>query len=148
MPDRRAVLFALAAAPALAAGAARAASRVHAVSGIAIGGVDPVGYFREGRVVQGAPEIAVMWRDAIWHFASAETRMAFENDPRRFAPAYGGYCAYAVSENYLAPIDPSAWTLHEGRLYLNAGRRAQRLFRADLPGRIAAAERNWPGVLR
>ena len=120
---------------------------VHAADGAAIGGIDPVGYFDEGRPVEGSPAHELAWDGATWRFASARNAERFEADPRAFAPRYGGTCAWAVSEGYLAPIDPDAWTIHEGRLYLNASRGIRRRWSRDIPGHVARADANWPGVL-
>ena len=68
----------------------------------------------------------------------------FAADPDRYAPAYGGFCAFAVSEGYIAPIDPEAWRIVDGRLFLNYDQAIKRLWERDIPGRIAHADANWP----
>ena len=68
----------------------------------AIRGTDPVAYFTEGRPVEGSRRFAYEWRGATWHFTSAKNRDAFAADPERYAPQYGGYCAWAVSQGYTA----------------------------------------------
>lgn len=120
---------------------------IHARSGLAIGGYDPVAYFTQGKPVKGKSAHKVMWKGAVWTFASAAHREAFEADPRRFAPQFGGYCAYAVSRGYTAKTDPKAWKVHEGRLYLNYSTQVRTLWSRDIPGNIALARGNWPGVL-
>lgn len=117
------------------------------VGGVAIRGIDPFGYRSDGAPVPGSADHAVMWRDAEWRFTSAANRAAFEMDPVRHAPAFGGYCAYAASLGYLAPTVPEAWTLHRGRLYLNASLRARELWLSDIDANIAKGEANWPGIL-
>ncbi|SLN40918.1 hypothetical protein ROA7023_01608 [Roseisalinus antarcticus] len=89
----------------------------------------------------------LIWRGAEWRFASAQARTAFEMAPERLAPAFGGYCAYAASRGYLAPTIPEAWTVHDGRLYLNASLRARELWLQDIPGNIAKGMANWPAIL-
>lgn len=118
---RRALLgLTFAPAAALVPVAARAGTPpVHAVGGIALGGTDPVAYFDGDGPVPGVPDFAHDWNGARWHFATPENRAAFAADPEHWAPAYGGWCAYAVSRGYTAPTDPRAWSLHEGRLFLN-----------------------------
>ena len=116
-------------------------------SGLAIGGYDPVAYFTQGKPVKGKSAHKVMWKGAVWTFASAAHREAFEADPRRYAPQFGGYCAYAVSRGYTAKTDPKAWKVHEGRLYLNYSTQVRTLWSRDIPGNIALARGNWPGVL-
>jgi YHS domain-containing protein len=120
------------------------AQRVFAERGLAVRGTDVVAYFTEGRPVTGQAAFAHDWNGATWRFASAANRDLFAADPARYAPAYGGFCAYAVSEGYTAPIDPAAWRIVEGRLYLNYDRAIQRSWERDIPGRIARADANWP----
>ncbi|MGB7413736.1 MAG: YHS domain-containing (seleno)protein, partial [Thermosynechococcaceae cyanobacterium] len=89
-----------------------------AENGIAIRGYDPVAYFTESQPVQGKSEFAYDWKGATWHFASAEHRDLFSGEPAKYAPQYGGYCAWAVKEGTTAPIDPQAWKIVDGKLYL------------------------------
>ena len=112
----------------------------------AIHGYDPVAYFSEGRPVEGSADFTFDWMDANWRFASAANRDAFAAEPEKYAPQYGGYCAWAVSQGYTARIDPDAWRIVEGKLYLNYSRSVQRRWERDIPGHIAKAESNWPGI--
>ena len=144
------LLAALGAAPvALGFGrAARAATApVYAEDGIAIDGTDPVAYFSEGRPVAGSSAHEVTWQGAAWRFASAANRERFEADPGAYAPQYGGWCAWAVAEGYTASTVPEAWKIVDGKLYLNYSRGVQRRWERDIPGTIARADANWPGVL-
>lgn len=120
---------------------------VYAEGGIAIDGTDPVAYFTDGGPVAGDPAIFSDWNGARMLFSSSENKATFDADPDAFAPAYGGYCAYAVSEGYTASTTPEAWTIHEGRLYLNYSRRVRRRWLREIDARIAQADANWPGVL-
>lgn len=140
-----ALLFALGV-PALAS-ASPAPSVSATEQGVAIGGYDPVGYFTEGRPVAGSTAFTFSWNGATWRFASADSRARFEASPEAFAPAFGGYCAWAISQNYIAPGDPLVWRIVEGRLYLNFNQRAKMLWEADLAGAIARGHANWPTVL-
>ena len=115
--------------------------------GTAINGYDPVAYFTEGKPVEGSSDHAYDWNGAEWHFASAENLETFKADPEKYAPQYGGYCAYAVSKGATAPTDPEAWTIHEGRLYLNFSLEVRGIWKEDIPGNVAKADANWPGVL-
>jgi hypothetical protein len=114
--------------------------------GIALKGHDPVAYFEQGRPVKGLAQYAYQWMDATWLFASSANRDAFAKDPQKYAPQFGGYCAYAVSEGHTASIDPEAWRIVGGKLYLNYSKGVQKKWEQDVPGRIAAAEKNWPGL--
>ena len=114
---------------------------------MAINGYDPVAYFTEGRPLEGRAEIASDWDGATLRFASAENKALFDADPEKYAPAYGGYCAYAVSKGYTASTDPDAWSIYEGRLYLNYSRSVRALWSVNKAGHVASADANWPGVL-
>lgn len=132
----------LAARPAFAATAP-----IYANDGIAVDGSDVVGYFKMSAPTVGKAEISHDWMGATWQFSSEENKALFVADPEAYAPQYGGYCAYAVSENYTASTVPDAWTIVDGKLYLNFSRRIRRRWERDIPGRIAAADMNWPAVL-
>lgn len=119
---------------------------VNTTDGVAIRSYDPVAYFTLGEPTEGSEQYSYEWDGAEWHFASAEHRDRFAEDPEAYAPRYGGYCAYAASQNEVADGDPELWTIHDGRLYLNLNARFQRRFRDDLPGNIASADANWPGL--
>ena len=147
MLTRRLFLGSALAAPLVARPAFAASPDYFAIDGIAIRGTDPVAYFEGAGPVAGSPEHALMWRGATWHFASAANRAPFEADADRFAPRYGGYCAYAVSKGGLATTDPAAWTIHEGQLYLNFSLNVRGIWSQDIPGNIARADANWPAVL-
>jgi YHS domain-containing protein len=140
-----ALLFALGV-PALAS-ASPAPSVSATEDGVAIGGHDPVAYFTEGRPVAGSSNFTLRWNGATWRFASAASRARFEGNPEAYAPAFGGYCAWAISQNYIAPGDPLVWRIVDGRLYLNFNRRAQMLWETDLAGAISRGHANWPRVL-
>jgi hypothetical protein len=127
---------------------AQTVAPVNAEDGVAIRGVDPVGYFTDGRVVQGDPAIATDWMGARWLFASEEHRAMFVANPAALAPQYGGYCAWAVAEGYTAPVDPEAWKIVDGKLYLNYSAKIQRKWQRDVPGNISRADVNWPKLKR
>ena len=113
----------------------------------AIRGYDPVAYFTLGEATEGKAEFSSQWQGATWRFASADNLARFESDPERYAPQYGGYCAYAVSQGYTASIDPDAWSIVDGKLYLNYSSGVKRRWEKDVPGHIGAADKNWPEVL-
>ena len=114
---------------------------------IAIKGADPVAYFEQGAFVQGDNQFSYDWQGATWHFSSAENRDLFISQPEQYAPQYGGFCAWAVSQGATAPIDPTAWKIVDGKLYLNYNDKVQSRWQKDIPGNIAKADQNWPGVL-
>ena len=150
MLTRRSFLVATAAVPAaafLSQPAAAAEPPVYATDGVAINGYDPVAYFTESNAVKGTSDFTSDWDGAVLHFASAENKAMFDADPEKFAPKYGGYCAYAVSKGYTASTDPDAWSIHDDRLYLNYSKSVRALWAARKRHHIEQADANWPGVL-
>ncbi len=118
------------------------------VKGVAINGYDAVAYFTERKPVAGKAGITHDWKGATWRFASTQNRDAFKAAPEKYAPQYGGYCAYAVAKGSTAKTDPQAWTIVDQKLYLNYSKSVQSTWEKDIPGYIRAADKNWPGVLK
>lgn len=147
MLTRRHILAGLALAPVLGTPAFAREPAFYQEGGVAIDGSDPVAYFDMNGPVAGSSAHTLSWRGVEWRFASAENMAKFEADPERFAPQFGGYCAWAVSQGYTASTTPEAWTIHEGKLYLNFSKRIQRRWERDIPGNVAKGEANWPSVL-
>ena len=116
--------------------------------GVAIKGYDPVAYFADGKPVRGLPEFKYVWKGTQWRFAGPEHLEMFKKGPEKYAPGYGGYCAYAVSQGKTADIDPGAWTITEGKLYLNLDKDVQRLWEKNMQEYIRKADENWPRMLR
>jgi YHS domain-containing protein len=114
---------------------------------LAVGGYDPVAYFSGARPVEGRKPFEFKYKGATWRFASADNLAAFKADPDRYAPQYGGYCAWAVSQGYTAKGDPRAWKIVGGKLYLNYNADIQKKWEQDISGFIAKANANWPTVL-
>jgi YHS domain-containing protein len=136
-------MLACASAPALAA---KAEVFTGIVEGIGAGGYDVVSYF-SGNPLEGKSEFSTQWKNAQWHFASAENRDTFIAAPEKYAPQYGGYCAYAVSKGYTAKGDPNAWSVVDGKLYLNFNKSVRATWQTDIQGNISNANANWPKVL-
>ena len=113
----------------------------------AIRGYDPVAYFTVGEPTPGRDKYSTKWQGAIYKFSSADNLALFKSDPAQYAPQYGGYCAYAVSKGATANTEPEAWTIVNGKLYLNFSLSVQKRWRKDIPGHIKSADNNWPGVL-
>ena len=121
--------------------------KVFAVDGMAIQGYDPVAYFAEEGPVKGSPEFTSEFEGGVFQFASADNKALFDSDPAKYAPQYGGYCAYAVSQGYTADTDPDAWSIHDGKLYLNYSKSVRALWATRKVKNIEAADMNWPNVL-
>ena len=115
--------------------------------GVAVDGSDVVAYFTEGAPVKGDRNITHEWSGVTWRFSTEANRDAFAASPEKYAPQYGGYCAWAVSQGYTASTTPEAWKIVDGKLYLNYSKRIQRRWERDIPGNIQAGNANWPAVL-
>mgnify|MGYP002628435627 CR=1 FL=1 len=125
-----------------------ATPEVYSDGGLALGGADPVAYFAQGQMVQGSVDYTLMWRGTTWRFATMDARSTFEMNPEAYAPQFGGYCAYALSQGALAPTVPEAWTVFEGKLYMTYSVDVRGLWRQDIPGNLAKAEPYWPAIAR
>lgn len=115
-------------------------------SGVAIEGTDAVAYFTQAKPVEGSRKFSAKWNGATWRFASAGNRDLFVASPTKYAPQFGGWCAWAVSQGYTASIDPDAWRIVDGKLYLNYSKSVQAQWAEDIPGNIEKGETNWPGI--
>lgn len=114
----------------------------------AVKGYDVVAYFTEGKPVEGRDEFTVDWMGASWRFATAQHRDLFKAAPERYAPQYGGYCAYAVANGRLVDIDPRAFTIVNGKLYLNYSFDVQKKWSQDVAGYVRKADSNWPDLAK
>ena len=113
-------------------------------NGVAINGYDPVGYFTESKPVKGSAEFSHTWDGKDWHFASEENRSKFAADPVRYAPKYGGFCAYAMASGYQASTVPEAWSIVDDKLYLNYSLGVRKRWDADQQNYIKLGDKNWP----
>jgi YHS domain-containing protein len=116
------------------------------VEGVGAGGYDVVSY-TTGKPQMGNATFAAEHEGAKWYFVSPENMKAFQAAPAKYAPAYGGYCAYAVSQGYTAKGDPEQWSIVGGRLYLNYNASVQSTWKEDTAGYITKGDANWPKVL-
>ena len=115
--------------------------------GLAARGYDVTAYFTDGKAVRGSASHQLQYKGATWRFASAEARARFQASPAAYAPQFGGYCSWAVSQGYIAPGDPQQWKIVDGKLYLNFNARAKELWEADQADAIKRGQANWPQVL-
>ena len=116
-------------------------------SSTALSGYDPVAYFTALKPVKGNAKFATEYKGAKWLFSSAENRDKFVAAPEQYAPQYGGYCAWAVSQGYTASGDPLYWKLVNNKLYLNYDADVQKKWEASIPDFIQKADSHWPKVL-
>lgn len=115
-------------------------------NGIAIQGYDPVAYFTQSKPVKGSDEFTAEFDGAIYQFSSAENQAAFNADPAKYAPQFGGYCAYGLAYGSKAPIEVDKFTVVNGKLYLNFNGDIQSRWEKDIPGFIKTANENWTTI--
>ncbi|MGI9263596.1 MAG: YHS domain-containing (seleno)protein [Gammaproteobacteria bacterium] len=113
---------------------------------VILAGHDAVAYFTENRPVPGSADFTVSYDGAIYRFASAANRDRFRSDPARYAPVYGGYCAFGTSIGKKFQVDGQAFEVVDGRLYVNKNLKVYGTWRKDIPGNIAKADGHWPKI--
>ena len=120
---------------------------VAGASRIALNGYDPVAFFTDAKPVIGSPFIKGSYQGTDYLFATEDHKTLFLANPEKYAPQYGGYCAYGVSVGVLAPVDISTWQIRDGKLYLNFSDEYSEKFNADFNGNVVKAEGHWPGLV-
>ena len=113
----------------------------------AIKGYDTVAYFTQGKAVEGSEDFSTDYNGAKWLFSSQEHLDLFTVDPEKYAPQYGGYCAYAVAQSKTASIKPELFTIYEGKLYLNYNKSINEKWNASKLNFITDADKNWPKLI-
>lgn len=116
------------------------------VPGVALGGYDATSYF-VGQPVEGDAAITQKWQGVTWRFASKANSDLFAATPEKYAPQYGGHCAFAAAKGALAPGDPLAWTVHKDKLYINLSTGIRDTWSKDIEGYVTKADANWPGLM-
>jgi YHS domain-containing protein len=106
-------------------------------------GADVVAYFTEGRHRQGSAGFRSEYEGVVFHFATADHKARFDAAPTQYLPQYGGYCAFGVANGVKPDIDPQAFAVVGGKLYLNLSPDVQKRWQADIPGHIRKAGQNW-----
>lgn len=114
--------------------------------GVGLGGHDPVSYTK-GAPVAGTAEQTSTHGGATYRFASADDKAAFDADQKKFAPGFGGYCAFAAAQNRLSVADPKVFVIHEGQLLVFTNEDYKTKFAVDPAGNKAKADANWPGLV-
>ncbi len=114
-------------------------------TGRALRGYDAVAYFAVSNAVKGDPKYEYVWNGAKWFFSTEENMKKFQANPEAYAPQYGGYCSYAVSEGYTADGDPKAWKVVDGKLYLNYSPKVKEKWEENQGERITKGNQNWKG---
>lgn len=113
---------------------------------LAIHGYDAVAYFTDSKPTKGVQKYTATYKSAIYQFSSEENRNKFKENPERFAPQFGGFCAMGVALNKKLDTDPTAWKIVDGKLYLNLNKAVQKKWLSDVPSHITTANRVWSGI--
>ncbi|HET7238471.1 MAG TPA: YHS domain-containing (seleno)protein [Terrimicrobiaceae bacterium] len=116
-------------------------------SGVGLKGYDPVAYFTQTKAVKGDAQFQSKANGVIYYFASAENKAAFDTNPAKYEPQFGGFCAWAVSRGYTAPVDPNAFQIVNGRLLLQYSLKVRKDFSADTEGNLKKADANWASII-
>ncbi len=129
---------------ALVLGAVAQKASVFNKNGVAIGGYDVVAFFTDNKPVLGSASFAYQWQDVNWYFANQGHLDSFKLSPEKYAPQYGGYCAYGTAEGHKAPTEIDTWKIVDGRLFFNYNKGVQKLWLKDQEGFIKKADEQWP----
>ena len=121
-----------------------AAEEHFVADGYGVSGYDPVAYHTDGQPTVGNSVYTVSHEGVTYRFASADNKNAFQANPDKYAPEYGGFCAFGTAMGRKFPGDPNAWRIVDGKLYLNLNKDVQAQWVKDVPGFIRGADHNWP----
>ena len=113
---------------------------------VILAGYDAVAYFTEGKPVEGSSKYTAVYNGAIYQFSSRGNRDAFKEDPARYAPQYGGFCAYGMTFGKKFEVDGKAFEVVDGKLYVNKNKRVYKTWAKEIPNNIAQADGQWPRV--
>lgn len=121
----------------------KSAKHINTENGIAIQGYDPVAYFENSKAIKGNKEITATFQDATYYFSSKKNKATFLKNPNHFIPQYGGYCAYGMSFDHDAPIDPKSFAIIDNKLFLNYSSEVNEMWLKELADRMELANNNW-----
>lgn len=121
---------------------------VSGASKAAVNGYDTVAFFTDSKPVNGSPFISAEYKGATYFFATEDHKKLFTANPAKYAPQFGGYCAFGVAIDKLFPVDISTWQVRDGKLYLNLNPDILKKFNEDAAGNVAKADKNWPGLVK
>lgn len=111
--------------------------------GLGIKGYDPVAYFVAGKPMKGREDITVKWDGITYRFANYVNRKKFQKNPKRYLPQYGGFCAFGMAQNQKIDVDPLAWEVSDGKLYLNYTKKTHEVWKLNQQDNIKEANQNW-----
>ncbi len=125
---------------------AQKSSEYNQENGVALQGFDPVAYFESFKATKGTKEFSVTHNGVVYLFSSEKNKTLFVNNPIQYEPQFGGYCAYGMSNGYKAPIQPEAFTIVDGKLYLNYNLKVKEMWLKEQSARIEKANKNWEEI--
>ncbi len=128
---------------AISASALAQKSQTFQTNGKAIRGFDAVAFHTEAKPVEGKPEYSYQWNDAAWFFSSQANLDSFKMAPQKYAPQYGGYCAYGTSDGHKAPTETDTWTIVDSKLYFNYNKKVKEQWSKKNGELIPKADKNW-----
>ena len=121
-------------------------AEVYSPGGKAIKGYDPVAFFTDSRPVMGVDSLSYSWHEATWLFANRQNLQRFKANPEKYAPQYGGYCAYGTAQGHKAPTEIDTWTILNDKLYFNYNQKVKEIWTKDRPDYIQKADKQWPEI--
>ena len=121
-------------------------SEIFLTDGNAVRGYDVVAFHTDKKAIPGNKQYAYQWKDATWLFNSEQHLETFKSNPEKYAPQYGGYCAYGTADGHKAPTETDTWTVINGKLYFNYNKEVQQMWKEDTDGYIKKADSLWPTV--
>jgi hypothetical protein len=130
----------------IALGAKAQKSEIFAPAGKAIKGFDPVAFFKTSKAIKGNDSLSYKWKDATWLFADTANLSAFKARPEKYAPQYGGYCAYGTADGHKAPTQTETWTIVDDKLYFNYNVKVKEMWTKDKSNLIKVADEKWPAL--
>ncbi len=113
---------------------------------VVLAGHDAVAYFTQGKPVKGSADYTAVYNGAIYRFSSVENRDSFRENPARYAPQYGGFCAYGMTFGKKFEVDGKAFEIVDGKLYVNKNQDVYKAWVKDIPKHISEANAQWPQV--
>jgi YHS domain-containing protein len=127
----------------ISAGCTKSNDKVYTTSNGAIDGYDAVAFFTENKPIKGLKTLSCTYQGSDWYFADQKHLIMFLNDPQKYVPAFGGYCAYGVAEGKRNPGNQNAWSIVNGKLYLNYNQELKNQWFRRRKEFIRQAEKNW-----
>lgn len=121
-------------------------SEIFTINGKAIRGYDVVAFFTASKPVKGEEQYSHVWKNTTWLFSSLENQELFKSNPEKYAPQYGGYCAFGMSGGYKAPTIIETWKIIDQKLYFNYSLKVQDMWNKDISGHIIKADNNWQKI--